>query len=199
MMPDNVLSTIWIRGTYVGLDTNNPLPAPLFDYEEGGVDIQDPSLGLKGYLWKVEIVNNSVYISKDGGPNRLMFTRSNNISEVSLAFDQNMNPFVAFVETGNDNIPRAWFWWFDTTVLAQVFTQLPEGSITPRATLDDKRSLAFLSSDIILGYLRQGTLFIRVQRDRYLIEYPLYYGLDGRLIKIGMNNRSRLQFQILPN
>lgn len=198
-MPDNVLSTLWIKGNYLDPDTRNPLANPLIDYEEGGVALQDPSLGLKGNVWKIETVNNSVYVTKNDGPRQFLFERVNVISEVSLAFDQNMNPFVAFVETGTDNIPRAWYWWFDTTVLEQVFTQLPEGSITPRATLDDKRAISYLYSDIILAYLRQGTLFIRVQRDRFMVEYPLYYGLDGKLIKVGLNHKLRLQFQILPN
>ncbi len=143
-------------------------------------------------------VNTKVLISAPNSPETVLFERLGNVIEVSLAFDQNMNPFVAFVE-GIEESNTAWFWWFDTVVQQQIFTQLPDNTKTPRATLDDKRFLQSNSSDIILGYILNNNLYMRRQRDRFGVVYLLYESVNGLLSKLGMTDKNRLQFRLQSN
>ena len=107
-----------------------------------------------------------------------------------------MNTFFAFVQNG---IAR--FRWWDSLTSSYQITDLPAGSTSPRASLDDKREFALGSSDIILAYIRDGNLYFRQQRDRYLIEYILYPDLnlaiiDPRIQDVGMGINLRFQFLV---
>lgn len=186
MMPSGSLSTLPDSGEF--LETVNSTLAPLVDYELGGVALNDPSQGLMFQLWRARYVTGMVYLGPDGGTEQELFTRPN-VTELALAFDQNMNPSVAFVQAGS-----AWLRWFDTVAGDNVFTEIP-GAVNPRLTLDDKRSLEVINSDIILAYLRGGSLYYRQQRDRYEIEYLLTASPPcGGLSKLAMNTQGRLQF-----
>lgn len=182
-----------------------PQPAPflpgaardglLVDTEMGGVALNDPSQGLNVKLWtaRYEPETGNLYLSAPDVTEVVGFTRAG-ITEISLTFDQNMNPFVAFVQDG-----RAKFWWFDTVAGEQTFAEslLSASVITPRCTLDDKRQLTTSSSDIILAYVRESALYYRQQRDRYESEY-LLGTLEPytRLIRVGMNSGNRLQWEL---
>jgi hypothetical protein len=142
--------------------------------------------------WTLKLVGNDVVISASSWPETILFTRSG-ITELSLAFDQNMKPFVAFVENG-----IAKYWWFDTDVSNTVFSTLPANSRTPRCCLDDKRESQTNSSDIILCYAIGSTLYFRQQRDRYTIERTLgtlKSSKDG-LVRVGMHVQNRLQWLV---
>lgn len=168
-------------------------PNPLVDYEMGGVALRDPSAGLRVRLWtaRYDAGTGDVLLSAQGVAETVAFTRAG-ITELSLAFDQNMNPFIAFVQGG-----QAKFWWYDPTVPGQVFSEsLLGNAITPRCTLDDKRPGQAGASDIILAYVRNGNLYYRQQRDRYLIERLLLSSVSGGLRWVGMSKGNRLQFEI---
>ncbi len=163
----------------------------LLDYELGGVGLNDSSQGLRVQTWTLFLNGDDVIVSAPAYPQTILFTRSG-ITELSLAFDQNMNPFVAFVE--ND---VAKWWWFDTAIPGTTFSTLPADSRTPRCCLDDKRETQTNSSDIILAYITvNDELKFRMQRDRYGVDYLLQAGVIGRLIKVGMSTVNRLQFEI---
>lgn len=97
---------------------------PLIDYEMGGRAINDASAGLQYQLWRVRVDEGVVYLGPDGGNEQPAFIRSG-ISEIALAFDQNMQPVIAFTQGG-----QAWLWWFDGTVPGMVFTSIP-GAVNP--------------------------------------------------------------------
>lgn len=164
----------------------------LTDYEYGGVSLYDGTQGLLVKLWKMQVVGSDVIISENGANSQVLFTESG-ITEISFTFDQNMNPFVAYVAGGT-----AKYYWYDSSIPGYTTTNLPSGSTNPRATFDDKRASQILldKSDIVLGYLRAGNLYVRVQRERYLTEHLFQSGVTGKLVKIGMNNKNRLQFMI---
>lgn len=190
-MPDNALSMEVIKGHYIG--TNDIAPSKLVAYELGGIGLNDPSQGLMVQLWKVYARDTKVFITSELHPSDiLLFERGDIITEVSLAFDQNMRPFVAFVQ-GEGELATTWFWWYDTAVSQQVFTQLVDAR-SPRATLDDKRKMQSLSSDIILAYVKNNNLYMRQQRERFEVEYLLYEGINGSLVKVGMSDKNRVQF-----
>ena len=195
MIPLQTLSSRAVQSAF--LPPRNVVREPLIDYELGGVALQDPSQGLKVQTWRAEVIGDDVVLAADNVPPAIVFTQPG-ITEIALAFDQNMQPFLAYMI--NDD--EAKFRWFDTQVGDFVVNDLPAGSYSVRCTLDDKRSVSGTllgRSDIILTYLRGGTLYMRAQRDRYQVEYALATDLDRYEIgQFGMSRNWRLQWQLVP-
>lgn len=162
----------------------------LVDYEMGGIALQDPSQGLDYLLWTAFTDGSTVFVQHSGIDPIPLFTGTN-ITEVSLAFDHNMRPFVAFVDNG-----VAKYYWYDTQDSTQKITELPEGAHSPRCCFDDRRKVSTNTSDIILAYMIGNDLYFRQQRDRYGVEYPLAENVGKRLLEIGMNAGYRLQFTV---
>jgi len=100
-----------------------------------------------------------------------------------------MNVALAFVQGGESK-----FYWYDSNLGAMTVTNFGSSVITPRVSHDDKRDMQSASSDVILAYVKNSSLYFRMQRDRYQIEYLLKSGDCKGLIKIGMNSKLRLQF-----
>ena len=193
MIPENRLSTSAIAAGFI---EQTARPSLLVDYEMGGIALNDASQGLQVQLWTVRYdkATGDVLLSAPSAPETVAFNRPA-VTELSLAFDQNMNPFIAFVQGG-----AAKFWWYDPLVPGQVFEEsLIAAAITPRCTLDDKRGTQTANSDIILAYVRGGALYFRQQRDRYQVERLLQGGVNGGLKWIGMNANFRLQFELEGN
>ena len=174
------------------------------DWQMGGIALQDGSQGLQVQPWFLEITgtvtSNNVVISAANRQPLILFSAPF-ITEVSLSFDQNMNPAVAYVSQGN---PK--FWWYDATIPGYTIISLAAGVTSPRCTFDDKRKLEVTlgMSDIILAYIYNNNLCYRQERDRFLTEYILYNNLNlvisnPTLNKVGMNEKERLQFQIFGN
>lgn len=192
MMPDNELSSTPIT-TPLMFPKNLPTVG-LEAFELGGVALNDPSQGLMVKSWRAFANDDGdVYVESDDDPPVFQFSAPN-ISTISLTFDHNMEPFVAFTQPSG-----AKFYWFDTFDGQHKITDLPTGSTWPRASLDDKRRIAAATSDIILAYIRDGNLYFRQQRDRYLVEYLLYPDLniaviDPTIIEVGMGTNLRFQF-----
>lgn len=185
-MPDNVLSSAPLPAQFVG--ARRLLVREWDDYEDGGIALNDPSAGLQYQAWHAYIAGDDVILEAEHVAPSVLYSGAG-INEISLAFDQNMRPVLAFVQAG-----AAYLRWYDTSVSAQVITPLGEGVQNPRVTMDDKRYTQVHSSDVILAYIRDGGLYTRMQRDRYIIEYLQASGLSHSLIKIGMNAGNRLQF-----
>lgn len=195
MLPNHILSVTPVFGYYLPPDDLDP--NPILDYEMGGVALFDASQGMMVRTWYTRLVidgvteTNAVFIGAADVP-EVMFFSGLTISEVSLAFDQNMNPFLAFVEGG-----QAKFYWFDAALPGYTTTTLPVGSRSPKCCLDDKRSTQIAASDILLFYMRGTTLYYREQRDRYLIEYTLAGSLGGQdVLMCGMSRVNRVQIAI---
>lgn len=211
-LPQDIFSSNPVSGTFLG-GRSLPVKSEL-DYESGGLALQDSSRGLLCNIWRSRILNNKTDIVLDAQPanadgqvvDSSTLITGINITEVSISFDQNMNPAIAYVEDGT---PK--FYWYDTTIPGFTTTSYP-GILTPRVSLDDKRSLQSSISDVIFAYIRneggQNRLYYRQQRDRYTIEYDPTEDLDPTtrdeyrdmvdlspgLIKIGMNRQLRMQF-----
>jgi hypothetical protein len=174
------------------------------DYQLGGIGLSDASQGLQVQAWFLEISgpvsNNNIVISAPNTQPTILLSAPN-VTEVSLSFDQNMRPAVAYVSQGNP-----YFWWFDTTIPGYTTISLGSTVTNPRCTTDDKRAreVNIGYTDIILAYINNNNLCFRQQRDRFTIERVLQANLNNlipnpSLIKIGMNSIERLQFQIFGN
>lgn len=196
MIPDRRLATD--PYAYVGAflapdDQENVL---LEDYELGGTDLNDPSDGLKVKTWTASYnpATGEISLSAPGSVTTVVLTIMG-VSELSLAFDQNMQPVIAFVENG-----AAKFYWWDTDIPGFTTTTLPAGSLTPRVCMDDKRDMETAANDVILCYVTgDGKLVALHQRDRYstvdVLMDPFVdpYGNPALLKRIGMNANNRLQ------
>ena len=195
MMPLDRLSTTPVYAPYLIPDTLDA-PNRLTDYELGGLALQDASQGLQVQRWtcRADSETGIVYLGAESVPETELFT-AEGITELSLAFDQNMRPFVAFSQYN-----QAKFRWYDTVLGANRITELDPNDRSPKCCMDDKRpwQVAQGSNDVILAYLRGDSMYYRQQRDRYEVERLLATGLEGkRLIKVGMNEAMRLQFELV--
>jgi hypothetical protein len=167
VIPDERLSVIPIYYQLLSPDSRTPVtseegtPA---DWEMGGVALNDPSQGLMVKTWKFLVSGSDIQVGPDpGGPFTTLFTAPGT-TEISGSFDQNMAPHVAYVQAGVTRI-----WWFNPLLPGYALMTLP-GCTSPRLTIDDKRSSQRGSSDILLAYLRAGSLYYRQQRDRFATE-----------------------------
>ena len=177
-----------------------PVPAPLlFAHPQpsltearhvGGAAVGDASQGMRVQTWTCRTDGTSVFLRGQTGPDLLLFTGAG-ITEVSLAFDRNMLPFVAFFEGGS-----ARYWWWDTLTNTRVTSTLPAGSARPRCCLDDVRETQSAAADIVLAYVRGGALYYRQQRDRFDVERMLQATGVDTLRSVAMGANLRLQFDV---
>lgn len=181
MMPENKLSTFNVYAPFL-------VPArtdPLVDYEWGGVDLHDSSHGMRVFLWTCSYENGVIKVT-NGTISHNLITVSN-VTDLSIAFDLNMNPNVFYRANG-----ITYFWWYDTSVQQQVTTIYGADYLMPQLSLDDSRQTQVANSDIIMAYIKNKKLCMRIQRDRYEIEYTL---ADAEtLIQIGMTKNYRFAF-----
>ena len=194
-MPQQVLSSqVFYAPFFPPRDqrTQNDL---LLAFEQGGVALNDTSQGLQYQFWTGQVNQHGDFILTPASGGQITVITVPNVVEWDFTFDQNMNPFFAY--TLQDG--TSFFYWFDPVGNHFVTTQLPFGSANCRCSLDDKRAIDQNTSDILLSYIRSGTLYLRQQRDRYLVEYTLSNALTGkRQIQTGLNTKLRYQFEITP-
>ncbi len=198
MMPGLQLSTQLEFGDF--LNPDNLPSSNTLSYQLGGVGLSNASQGLQVQTWMAQLINPTlstsyVTISAPNTPTQTLYTASF-ISQISLAFDQNMKACLGLTIQG-----LAYLWWYDATIPGYTLVSLPSGSFTPQVTLDDKRTVSITESftDIVLIYLRGSNLYMRQQRDRFTIEYVLLQNItyyNPQLYKIGMCSTDRLLIQV---
>lgn len=192
MLPGNVVSTTAIIGRIQhpdGLVIND-----LTDYEYGGIALNDATQGLLVKPWVCRYEESAVVLDSDGTAPEVVYERAG-ITALSLAFDQNMRPILAYEADG-----QSWLWWWDSLTNARRTDSF--GPVRcPRVTLDDKRPSAteFGTSDVIFAYIREDKLCYRQQRDRFGIERVLRYGVSrlSRLHNMGLTDKMRFQFELV--
>jgi hypothetical protein len=191
MFPDNRLSTTLVASPYTYPYNLTP-PNKQTAYSYGGSNISDPSQGLEFQLWTAYVEGDLVMLDAPNQSTPIILMTLPAVREISLAFDQNMNPALAFVQYGTTRL-----YWFDTFTGEYTITDYST-AISPRITLDDRRELQSASSDIIFSYILNNNLYFRLQRERYLTEHLLKEDVNARIERMGMNTRNRLQWQLKP-
>lgn len=193
MIPGERFSTDPVRGQLL-----NPWSRDRkISYHWGPVQVQDPSQGLLVKVWTLRAEGAEAVLSAPGSPTVTVFTRSVDIDNVNLAFDQNGRPCVCFEEEGSGD---SYLYWFDPVPNEPTFMAIPGDASSPRITLDDARVFNGANSDVILGYVRDGLVRYRQQRDRFTVEYTPPIGPGGSpasasgLRHISMNSNLRLEF-----
>lgn len=195
MIPGDAISTFAAPAAMLQPDDRGRI-ARKTDYERGGVALSDPSEGLLGYVWRARLDGNDVLVGREPYTAEAVVLSEPGISELSLAFDQNMRPAIAYVALGQAKLR-----WFDATIPGETTLLLPADARSPFVTLDDKRRVASLlnRSDVLLFYLRANRLCYRQQRERFQTERTLawFEGAATSISKAGMSVGNRLQVEIV--
>lgn len=190
MIPNHVLSTVPVPSFFMPPRQNIRFSAltGLTDTHFGGIAISDASQGYLYQLWTATILNGDIWLSAPNTP-IFKYLSGTNAVWVGLAFDQSANVFIAYV----DGLGNASYRWFDSTIPGYRTTALATPVYRVFAALDDSRTAESSNNDVILAYVRSGTLFFRAQRDRFGVEYNLG-AVPATLVQIGMNHVLRFQF-----
>lgn len=179
MMPDNVLSTTAIKSNFLSGDRTNPL----VDYEFGSIAIGNTSQGFQK-LWSCFYKDGAIKAGYDSNFQTLLLVQD--VTALSFAFDINMRPLIAYVANN-----QCYLWWYDSSQSAQVTTEWGDYAF-PQLSLDDQRSSQSANADVIFSYIKNNTLYMRIQRERFQIEHKLVKA--KRLIQIGMMTNFRFGF-----
>jgi hypothetical protein len=194
-LPNNALSSIPIPAAFNPPRTSlrDTAASGLSDSHMGGIAIGDPSHGLAYQLWTIFAQGGGIWISSPNTPSYEILPNTPAIW-VALAFNQNSQPFIAWVV---NNTGTAFYYWYDSTISNYRTSTLTGPLAQVFATLDDQRSIEIANSDIILAYIRGTTLYVRQERERFGTEYTLGTAPSSRMIQLGMNSIPRLQFAFL--
>lgn len=108
----------------------------------------------------------------------------------TFAFDRNMNPAVAWNTSSGAKL-----YWYDSAAEAYATTDYPD-AVRAMVIHDDVRDIAEARSDVLLVYQRASGLYVRQQRDRYLVERTIREYEFGALARCGMGNAYRLLIEM---
>ena len=172
-------------------------PTRLIDQELGGAALQNAQQGLQVKAWTAEVVGNQIRVYPSADPAAfVVLTTVAGVTQCTLAFDQNMNPAVAYVA-----LNQAWLYWYDATLPGYALLMLDADARSPFLSMDDKRDMASSAgrNDMLLFYIRGGRLCYRQQRDRFVVERVLAW-LEGDSVSIaraGMGRGLRMQVELV--
>jgi hypothetical protein len=166
--------------------------------ELGGISIGDSTQGLLVRVWVLvwnRLNNNFIIFPEDDEDSETILFSDTNVTELSLSFDSNMRPSVAYTSNGVAKLR-----YYDTLTEDYSTLALPNGSRNPRLCHDDKRPEQATSnnSDVCLFYLRDDKVYYRVQRERYEIENQIAtLAIDNAVLtKVGMSSGLRVQLEL---
>lgn len=120
--------------------------------------------------WIAYADNGAVYIKgsqgEQWGAETLLFNELEPIKQIALTFDQLGRPFV-FYRVGADTLKLYWY----NPVLEQTELKVLAQGIDPSAGFDAPQDTGQSYSDAMLFYVRDDVIYMRVQRDRFEVEY----------------------------
>lgn len=118
-----------------------------------------------------------------------LFTEPREIKEISLSFDQ-LGRAVVFYRVGEDDL---YLYWFNAMTQVNEIKYLGKGT-NPIAGFDIIDDTSDPTSDVMLFYVRDDTVFMRIQREDYSIEYNTGVTKTGiRLSSSGIRIDNRFQ------
>lgn len=177
------------------LPPNNSPKFDLSDWEMGGIALENPQEGANVKPWKATYnpVTSDITLESAGDPPMVVLNKPG-IQWLSFCFDQNMR----YVFTWTLANGKGYLYWYDPQQEAYSELLLGDGIVTPHLTLDYKLIKNYAGNDVILTYLQQGSLILRVQRERFITEHVLAtgVGLTKRIRNFGMSTKSRLQWEV---
>lgn len=171
----------------------------LTSYERGGVSLFDPIQGLTGYIWQAVAELNEdtgiyhIFIQRVDLPKntRIELLTVRNVTQIDITFDQNMRPCLTYMA---DN--TVFLYYYDSVAREYIITSF-NGAKDPKISLDDKRRENVHFSNVVFAYMRGKSLYMRLQKDRYQIEYHLHtFDCRRKLWRIGMGRNYRFLFYV---
>ena len=183
MLPDNELSTHPVAASFLVPYRSDKL----IDYEWGGIDLADTSKGMQVKIWTCKYVGNQIIIT-DGLITHIVLNVEN-VAALSFSFDLSMRPIVTYL--ANES---CYLWWYDTSVSKQITSNLGTGITFPQLALDEHREVQSANADVIFSYIKHNKAYMRLQRERFLIEHEI--AAAKRLVQIGMMTNQRFGFAL---
>ena len=169
---------------------------PTVDRELGGIALSDPSQGLQVQDWECSwnALTDNIEVYPVGSTTKTAIINAPLVTKVSLAFDANMRPYIAYCSDGVN-----YFRWYDAA--AGDYTTTTFAAERDLCVTHDIKTFELVQSnvtDVLLFYLRGDGVFYRRQRDRYTIEYRIAT-LSNNLAKlagVGLSRENRIQLQL---
>jgi PKD repeat protein len=155
------------------------------DYCDGPAQLGIPQETRWSSRWTVKLINSQVTFGLVGlplfsAPGDMIppFTNLSNASYITMAFDSTANPFFAY-QSGN-NLSRVHF-RVNGTPLSLLFN-----GESPRLFSETIINPISELCDVVLFYIRNGSFYVRLQRDNFNVEYflaePTFYGEELAVI-----------------
>ena len=193
-MPLNIMIDTKAPATFLSPD-DRVRSSLLVDYELGGVALGDPTQGLQVRVWEARLSAGFIEVRPESGGAWTPVTGGADITEISLAFDQNMRPTVAYMDGG-----VAKHYWYNALTASFTTSEYP-GATSPVVTMDDKRDWESAANDVLLFYFLDGRVIHRLQRDRFATAYDVGAVPDGvsRIYRWGMTEVGRVQLEMRPS
>lgn len=157
---------------------------------KGGFDVGDTRDGIASYTWEAWTDGGTISIRNIQTTMTYRVLKDINITEISVAFDRNLNLFIAY-KSGNTS--KLWT-GINGSLTGAVIVELEDAN-SPRVALDDNRPIIGSKSDIIFAYVLNSTLYCRYQRDQFFVERKLNALSENTFLhRIGMGNDYRFLF-----
>lgn len=190
MLPgDGLPSTVPVKADF--LEPKDRAYDPLVSPEYGGPALNTPAPSRLVQIWNAFYEDGAVKVAPESvTPVITTLFADPAVETLSLAFDANMTPTIAYMTGGVCKLR-----WFDSSVNQIVTTTFP-GVDSCQVTTDDKRQAQIGKEDVVFAYTLEGNLCYRLQRERYTIEHVFATGVKGQLKRLGMNRKNRLQFEV---
>lgn len=186
MLPENRLSSEIVIGDFLLPVRKYPNKSTSF----GGINFDDTTQGLSSYTWEGVCDGKNIVISNGIHTHTIVSDSPSEIYFFDFSFTQSMNYLVCW-----ETIDGSFFKFFDTSVSSYNTVSI-ENVTNMCCSLDDTRYVFSGSSDVILSYQRKSdkALCVRMQRDRYTIEYELSEVSQYYLKQVGMMSNNRFGF-----
>lgn len=173
----------------------------LIAYERGPIAIEDTTMGLLYQNWTMVYDSNTselIAVPETTGEPVSVLTIPD-VQYFTFTFDQAGRVSITYVTSVS-----SYLYWYDTAAADTVTTDLGANVITPSIALDDKRATQNTVNDMLLWYIKgvpgNYSLYMKIQRERFLIEHLMLTGLsEGYLLTVGMADNLRIHLKLSGN
>lgn len=176
-----------------------PLPeqryGSVYDVKIGPVNLSESNGRLDSRYWLAYQLDDKVFVrgaidSSTWNEPQDLFTETSMIVALSLSFD-NLGRPVVFYKKDNG----LFLWFYDSQLGGVTVKSISPKGITPLIDFDMKDDTSSTASDIMMYYVKDDTIYQRLQRDRFDIEYNTGVSLP-HLYLTGIGNTEDNRFQV---
>jgi hypothetical protein len=181
-----IISTRPVLGIFVG--ARKFTPTDTVSYDDGPIALQNPINGLRHQIWRMRYVNDTFYLV---APNRVesAFLTVRGVRECNFTFDQNGRILITYIV--EDVLTLC---WHDTFTQRYEKWAMATGVTSAKICLDMRDPNLITKSQILLGYIQNGSLYYCKQLERYKIARLIASNVGTRLIQIGLSRQNRFQY-----